>query len=313
MVLACDGGYAMPLATTLRSIAEANRSWWPLEVYILSDGFSEVTKKKVEDSLPKGSCSIEWLPVDLTPFAGFSTIKHISTATYARLLIPRMLPDNIHLALYLDSDILVLHDLARVRELDLGGAALGAILDVRLDRHIKTSEASIADLPRVRDYFNAAVLLIDVTRWRAERICEKALEYLEQNPHSPYSDQDALNVACDGLWKKMDAWWNCYQIDLEKPLSELSPAGRPGIVHFHGNLKPWDAKSLNVNAGFYDRFRARTLFARTPAEKLRDAPFLIWSRIKRVLKRSSLLSSLHNHLRPRQSPDGPDAGRRLST
>jgi lipopolysaccharide biosynthesis glycosyltransferase len=312
LVFACDAGFAMPLATTLRSVAEANRSEWPIEVYILSDGFSENTKRKVIDSLPKGSSSIHWLPVDLTAFAGFSTLIHISTATYARLLIPSVLPDRVHRALYLDADMLVLDHLAPMWELDLQGAVLGAVRDERLTTHIKTGNTNIAALPQVQDYFNAGVLLIDLARWRTERITEKALEYLEQYPNSPYSDQDALNVACDGLWRRLNRRWNHYQVDLEKPLSELSAAQRPGIVHFHGYLKPWDARSLNLNAGFYDSFRSRTLFACTPNERLRRAPFVIWSQLKRVLKRSIPIAYVRRRLRSRRSADGPNVGRRLS-
>jgi lipopolysaccharide biosynthesis glycosyltransferase len=307
-VFACDAGYAMQLATTLRSIAETNQ--WPLEVYVLSDGLSEDTKKKVVDSLPKGSALIRWLSVDLTAFAGFSTLRHISTATYARLLIASMLPDRVHRALYLDADILVLDDLAPIWELDLEGSVLGAVLDQRLSKHIKTSNASLTGLPHVRDYFNAGVILIDLARWRAERISEKALEYLKIYPHSLYSDQDALNVACDGLWKQLDPRWNYYQIDLKKPLSDLSAAQRPGIVHFHGCLKPWDARSLNPNAGFYDSFRTRTLFACTEVERLKHVPLVIWSRLKRVLKRSIVGSYVRNQLRSSQSPDGSNTDRR---
>src|SRR6202008_1736339 len=102
-VFACDAGYAMPLATTLRSIVAANRRVCPLQVYILSHGFSENLKTKIIDSLPNESCSICWAPVDLAAFAGFSTLRHISTMTYARLLIPSILPEGVPRALYLDA------------------------------------------------------------------------------------------------------------------------------------------------------------------------------------------------------------------
>lgn len=301
----------MPLATTIRSVVEANRRGWPVEIYVLSHGFSESTKRRVIDSQPEGSCLIRWVPVDLTPFAGLSTLGHISSATYARLLIPSVLPDGIPRVLYLDADILVLDDLGPIWESNLDGAALGAVLDESLDTHVKMGKTSLPGLPSVRDYFNAAVLLIDLARWRAERITEKALEYLRQYPDSPYSDQDALNVACDGMWKTLDRRWNYYQVDLEKPLSELSAAQRPGIVHFHGSLKPWIARSLNSNAAFYDRFRSRTLFACTAEERLRRIPFTIWSRLKSALKRSIIGRHVWSHLRSRQS-DTPEVGRHRS-
>lgn len=289
----------MPLATTLRSVVEANERAWPIQVYILSNGFSENLKTKIVYSLPNGSCSICWAPVDLAAFAGFSTLRHISTTTYARLLIPNILPEGVPRALYLDADLLVLQDLGPIWEMSLDGAVLGAVLDERLDTYVKKGNASLerSALPRVRDYFNAGVLLIDLTRWRTAQVTEKAMEYLERCPHSAYSDQDALNVACDGVWKKLDPRWNYYQIDLKRPVSDLSDDQRPGIIHFQGWSKPWDPGSLNFNARFYDGFRSRTLFALTLGERWRQVPTVNWARLKSILRRSDALRHLWNRLK----------------
>lgn len=290
----------MPLATAIRSIVEANRTSWPLEIYILSNGFAESAKRKIVDSQPVGSCSIHWAPVDLAGFAGFSTLPHISTMAYARLLIPSVLPAEVSRALYLDADILVLDDLAPLCALDLEGAVVGAVLDKRLDAQIKLGNTSIGGLPlpRVRDYFNDGVMLIDVEKWRSGRIPEKAMEYLERCPNTVYGDQDALNFACDGVWGKLGLRWNYYQIDLEKPLSEIAVPQLPAIVHFHGWSKPWDPSTLNLNAGFYDGFRSRTLFARTLSEKLGSVPTVFWSQLKRVLKRSGTFRRVWKRLQP---------------
>jgi lipopolysaccharide biosynthesis glycosyltransferase len=144
-----------------------------------------------------------------------------------------------------------------------------------------------------------------------ERIPEKALEYLERFPYSPYSDQDALNVACEGLWKQMDPRWN-YQGYSKRSISNLSAAQRPGIVHFVTRLKPWDARYLNLNAGLYDDFRARTSFARRPEDRLGDALTVIWSRLKRVLKRSVVVRHVWDQLRSPQSHSGRNSAPRVS-
>jgi lipopolysaccharide biosynthesis glycosyltransferase len=309
-VFACDAGYAMQLATALRSLADANRSAWPLEIYILSSGFSESTKEKILLSQPAGSCSVHWAPVDVAQFAGFSILPHISSIAYARLLIPRVLPESISRALYLDTDILVLGDLAPLCQLDLQGAVVGAVVDQRLDSQVKLGRTTIDGLPfpHVQDYFNDGVLLIDVARWRSERIPEGALEYLKRYPDTIYGDQDSLNVACDGSWRKLHSGWNCYQIDLDQPLSEMAAAQRPNIIHFHGWSKPWDPRSLNVNAPFYESFRSRTLFRRTPVEKLSDTPIVMWSRIKRLIKRSVIAKRMWNRFRLRRSAHGSKSG-----
>ena len=76
LVFACDEGFAMPLATTLRSIVEANRSGMSLEAYVLYDDFSEMTQKKVLIFPAEGIASIRWIQIDLTPFRN---LRHCTT------------------------------------------------------------------------------------------------------------------------------------------------------------------------------------------------------------------------------------------
>ncbi|HEY8037341.1 MAG TPA: glycosyltransferase family 8 protein [Methylobacter sp.] len=301
IVLACDAAYAMPLATTLRSIVEANRNNWPLDFHVLSEGFSDDTKRRVFDSLPGGAASIRWLPVDLSPFGDFATLSHISKMTYSRFLIPSIFPDTVSKVLYLDADLLVLDDLNALWETDLEGAVLGAVKDA-LDTYVKSNEEAFAEvprlkeIPRVRNYFNAGVLLIDLDRWREEQISEKSLKYLAQHPTLPFADQDALNVICDGLWKQVKARWN-FQDHYEKRISDMNPDVRPGIVHFVTRFKPWKPSSASVNALFYDAFRNRTLFARTPQEKLWEVFEGIWCRFRSILWRSAFYQLIKSRLK----------------
>lgn len=278
-VFACDQHYAMPLATTLRSIVDTNRSGEPLEFHVLADGLSDRIRTKIFESLPKGSASIRWVEAELEIFRDFSTISYISKVTYARFLIPRIFPDSIPKVLYLDSDLLVLSDLQALWDTDLEGHVLGAVFD-GLDSQIKNDTLELP-VPRVRDYFNGGVLLIDLHRWRAEQISEKALDYLARNPRSPFSDQDALNVACDGLWKKLDPRWNYLAYDEKLDISDLTGGQRPSIAHFTTWKKPWRASVRNVNAALYDSFRSRTCFARSPMDKIEDILRVGWSQLKR--------------------------------
>jgi len=288
-VFACDEAYAMPLATTLRSIVETNASNWPLEFHVLSDDFSECTRARIVNSLPKGSATIRCVPVGLNLFREFSTLRHISKVTYARLLIARVFPATVSRVLYLDADLLVLNALGPLWEIDLDGAVVGAVSD--MGPAINAGAPGSEDVPQVRDYFNAGVLLIDLSLWRQKRVSEIALEYLARHPQSPFSDQDALNVACDTLWKKLDPRWN-FQVRGGTRISDLHPDQRPWIVHFIMGSKPWNASARSYNAVFYDAFRSRTRFARTRGEKLRDMFRRNWAGLRNVLKRRRLLSNV---------------------
>lgn len=301
LVFACDAAYAMPLATILRSIVESNCDCWPLEVHVLSDNISEELQRRVFNSLPAGSVTIRWVPVDVRLFQEFATPPHISKMTFARILIPRIFTNTVSRVLYLDTDLLVLDDLGLLYKTDLEGAVLGAVLD-SLDMQLKHGrpgfEEVLAKVPRVQNYFNAGVLLIDLERWRKERISEKALEYLAQHTQTPFVDQDALNLACDGLWKRLDPRWNFHDHHYEIRLENMGPGERPGIVHFTTSLKPWKPSSISLNASFYDAFRSRTCFARTPLDKLWDILQVCWYQLKGILRPFFFAGLLESVKRP---------------
>jgi lipopolysaccharide biosynthesis glycosyltransferase len=299
IVFACDAGYAMQLATALRSLIETTRSQLPLDIYVLTDSFQEHIKSKVLGSLPEGSVSLRWITVDLAAFAQFSTLSHITKVTYARLLIPDILPECVERILYLDSDLIVLDDLTPLWRVDLEGAVLGAVMD-SADPRLKSGELHINELPEVRNYFNAGVLLIDLRRWREERISEMALEYLTYHPNTPYSDQDALNIACDGIWKPLGDRWN-FQCDYSTRISDIKTEPWPGIVHFVTHLKPWIAGARNVNAIFYDSFRSRTKFARGIGERCADRAIVVWLRSRTFLGRSHFIRTVWSHVRLKRS------------
>ena len=58
IVLACDKRYAMPLATTLRSIVDTNRSGEPLEFHVLVDDVSERMRRRILE------LSSAWICID---------------------------------------------------------------------------------------------------------------------------------------------------------------------------------------------------------------------------------------------------------
>jgi len=315
VVMACNEQYAMPLATALRSMVEANRTGKCFEIFVLTSDFSPRMRQRVLNSMPKGLASVRWVPVDLAPFEEFSPppyLAYLSKMTYVRLLLPQFLPDSVSKVLYLDADILVLGDMGPLWEIDLEGAAFGAVIDylsqvhaerLGLGANLKDRRHGSEAAPDVCEYFNAGVLLVDLVRWRQEKISEKAMEYMIRNPGTLVADQDALNVACGGLWKKLDVQWN-FQDHHPGGYSGMRPEQRPSIIHFAGKWKPWNAAIPSVNASFYDGFRTCTQFARTPGEKARDTAQHSWALLKRFLKRYKLISHIHNYFARPKTADG---------
>ena len=90
------------------------------------------------------------------------------------------------------------------------------------------------------------MLLIDLMKWRKERLGERAAAYVRQQAgRLRYPDQDALNVAVDGRWLELDESWNFEvrdEMDPSHALRALQPLRR--IVHFPGGWKPWSSDQL---------------------------------------------------------------------
>jgi len=213
-----------------------------------------------------------------------------------RILIPKVFPDTVSRVLYLDSDLLVLDDLTPLWNTDLKETVAGAVVDF-LDGQLRQNQPGLEDVPRVQQYFNAGVLLINLVRWRQERISEKALAYLVEHPRTLFNDQDALNVACDGLWTKLDSRWNFHD-HCGKNILSMGTDQRPGIVHFIGRAKPWNSSIPNVNASLYDGIRCRTSFARTFEDKLWDTVQCVWVHLKGVLRQYTFLRRAWKRIKP---------------
>ncbi|MBX4956156.1 glycosyltransferase family 8 protein [Rhizobium lentis] len=285
IVFAVDAAYAVPLATALRSVAENNQSAWPLDIHVIHQGIDEETKRLIFESLPARSAVIQWHPIATLSFAsGFSTRPGVSRMTFARILLPQFLPQTCSRALYLDGDILVLGALENLWNIDLGEAVIGAVPDYWLDNVVKNGPGATGGA-RVKRYFNAGILLIDLAKWRNERISERSLDYLDRFPTTEYSDQDALNVACDGKWKILDRAWN-FQFEPTQAIARIALEQKLAIVHFVTNVKPWKSGSLSPNVAFYDAFRSRTRFALTRWERARSG---LKRAGARLLTRSALL------------------------
>jgi lipopolysaccharide biosynthesis glycosyltransferase len=281
IVLASDENYAMPLATTLRSVCDSNETHWPLEIYILTDHFSATKRKQVESSLPVGSARVTWMDVDTESFRNYELPLGLTPISLARLDIPRLFEARAPRVLYLDSDLLVLGSLAELCGTDLGGAPIGAVVDTELEagRHPPPP-----GLPNVPSYFNSGVLLYDVAECVRQGITERALSYLRACPASPYPDQDALNVACADSWKALDVRFN-FQAHLHHRIDRMPVDQRPAIVHFVTSSKPWRPSSVSRNAALYDSFRDRTVFRRPALLKLLDPMSVLYHRVSRRMKR----------------------------
>ena len=128
---------------------------------------------------------------DPSPFHGLQRSSAITRTAYARLTLGSVLPKQVARCIYLDCDLVVQRDIVDLWETDLQDFALGAVDNALWDDPRSYQRRLGLKNP---SYFNSGVLLVDVDRWRAERIGKRALEFAQKaGDLLILHDQDALN------------------------------------------------------------------------------------------------------------------------
>lgn len=205
-----------------------------------------------------------------TRFAALPTSDRFSVAAYLRLVLAEAFEHEYDLILYMDCDVLVEGArFAKVFDLDIGDAPIGAVMDVYKDKRRNRQTSDQRALGLHGAYFNSGVLLIDCKTFVAQEIADKCIEVaVKHSADKLHFDQTLLNVALAGNWAQLHPAWN-WQWEVVRPQFALYMD--PQIIHFLSATKPWkDAKgALPIRY----REKARLFFdAHYPELELNIAP-----------------------------------------
>ncbi|MEO7368131.1 MAG: glycosyltransferase family 8 protein [Gemmatimonadaceae bacterium] len=248
---AIDQAYLVPLQVTVASLQKHLRTSLQPRLYLLHRALRHTDIAAVAGlidtrAIVPGENAIRNLPRQ----------SHFSPEASFPLLLPDVLPGDVDRVLFLDPDLLVLDDVGKIWDTDLGDDTIAAVRDLAIPRC--SSPRGVKDrqtmgIPDDAPYFNAGMMLIDLARWRTEKVSTRALDYLEQHRgRTDYSHQEALNAVLWNKWKQLDQRWNLIASLAGRRYSQ-SPqsAVAPGIVHFAGRFKPW---RLDVRSPFAEPY-----------------------------------------------------------
>lgn len=264
---AADDNYAMPLAVTLFSAAKNLEPGFDLEVFLLNGNISDDNRTRLLDSLSGLPVQVNWIEEDFSLLDELHISHHISHVAYYRLLLSRILPEELDRVIYLDSDLLVFGSLADIWDLSFAESSCYAVPDVACpvvdagivtqSRHARPYLATQRPIPNYRQlgisaeapYFNSGVMLIDLATWRSGKLCQRFVDCLRENKKHVWCwDQYALNVVLAENWSQLPLQWNQGAHAYEFPSESHSPfdhaefismRDNPKIVHFTTEWKPW--------------------------------------------------------------------------
>ena len=243
IAIAFTPNYFVQAATLLRSVLDACPDGEFRVVCLLTEEIPDRMKEKLQ-RMGEGRLALEYIPLQGRLQDVYIDPRY-SEAASLRLLLPELLPE-LDRILYLDCDIIVRQDLARLwRETDLGDNYLGVVFEAPIEGQSERFRALGCDPDR---YFNSGFLLMNLAQMRAEKVSEKLLEACRV-PYLEFPDQDALNQVCQGRVLPLSPLYNSIRtffIPKYKPAfvrqygEELwDRVQREGTVHYTGG-KPWN-------------------------------------------------------------------------
>ena len=248
---ACDDAFVRYTIVSLKSLVENASKDRKYQVHVLHTSISDDMKEKMLE------LETEFLKIGFDNVTSYlSSIEeklpvrdYYTKTTYFRLFIAEMYPEY-DKAIYIDSDTVVLGDIAKLFDTDLSDNLVGACHEqamVQVDVYGKYAE-EVVGVSR-HNFFNAGMILINSRVWREKGVLDKFLTLLGEYNFVVTQDEDYLNLICKDhvLW--LDQRWNTAVTEgFEYPYD----VNEAYIIHYIMVNKPWH----------YENCRAADLFWR---------------------------------------------------
>lgn len=238
---ATDDNYMPYLDVAISSLVSHTTDSIFYKIYVLNTGLREDYKNTMK-RLEKHNVEINFF--DMSFYVAeikekFKQVMHFGLATYYRLFIQSLFPQY-KKVLYLDCDIVVLEDVAKLYEFDLGENMLAGAVEqfVLHTEEYSTYTKSALGIDSSK-YINAGILIMDLEKFREQQIEQKFVNLLvNYNFDLIDCDQAYLNFLCRDKILILPNGWN-------KTNYPISCEGDLNIVHFALAEKPWQSDVKN--------------------------------------------------------------------
>ena len=243
-----DDNYVPFLDVTIRSLIANASKEYQYKIIVLNTGLNPENIAKVE-SLENDNFSIEFADIsqavkDIEHM--LPNCYHFGLATWYRLFIQSLFPQYDKI-LYLDCDIIVLGDVSELYFTDLEGNSIaGVVENWILHSPIFSLYTKEAVGVESKDYINAGIMVMDLARFRQDRVEERFVELINTYNFDVIDpDQAYINYLCKGKIKYLPFAWN------RTPL-EMVECEKPKIVHYALGAKPWHVPDMFLGGYFWD-------------------------------------------------------------
>jgi len=235
---ACDDNFVKFTIVSLTSIMKNASKDRDYTVHVLHTGISEEMQRLMLD-MQNENFKIHFDNVSeyLESISDRLPIRHYYTkSTYYRLFIAEMHP-YYDKAIYIDSDTIVMGDISKLYDTELGDLLVGACHEqamVQVDVYGTYAER-VVGVSR-HNFFNAGMILINAKAWREKKMLDRFIHYLGEYNFVVTQDEDYLNLICKDWVYWLDQRWNT---ELTEGIVYPYDINEAYILHYIMVNKPW--------------------------------------------------------------------------
>lgn len=233
IVYASDDKFAEILGVSLVSLYENSRDMDDIVVYVLDSGIEKQNKDRLLSvSKSYGRHDITFIPAKNIgeKLSMNVAVDRGSLSQYARLFVSSDLPLDLNRVLYLDCDIIINQSVQELWNLDLEGKTIGALMDAFSKFYRQNIDLEENDI-----MFNSGVMLIDLQRWREQKIEEKLMRFIARKKgRIQQGDQGALNAVLSHDTYCFEPRFNSVTIFYDFTYKDMLVYRKPPMVYTEG-------------------------------------------------------------------------------
>ena len=207
---AIDDKYVKYFAACIKSLINHTSSENKYNIHILHEDISIKNQDRIKEMETENvSISFENVAKRIEKIRKKLSIRdYYSYTTYYRMFIADMFPQY-DKVLYLDADIIVLDDVAKLYRYELGKNYVGATNEQVMVNHdvFGSYVEQVLGISRMA-YFNAGVLVINSRQFRRQNILQKFVDLINEYTFVVTQDEDYLNIICQDKILWIDKRWN---------------------------------------------------------------------------------------------------------